>query len=80
LRSPAVRRLYAGPHLQRAFAHLQGCGPRPVAEYCAKLIDGLGGDPAHLDSVLEWQRLDRQVIAALGGDRFPLRRLRVVPR
>ena len=80
LRSRAIRRLHTSPHLHRAFAHLHGCGPRPVAEFCAELIDSLGGDPAHLDSVLDWQRLDRQVIARLGADQFPLRRLRAVPR
>jgi hypothetical protein len=34
-------------------------------------LDGIGADPAALDAVLLWRRLDPDVVAALGGNDFP---------
>ncbi len=79
LRNPAVRRLHSSPRLQRAFEHLQECGARPVAEFCVELIDASGGDPAQLDRVLVWQRLDAGIVAAIGCDQFLSPPLRLVP-
>jgi hypothetical protein len=74
-----AHRLQHDASLHRAFAHLHRCGPRPVAFFVAELLDGLGADPAALDAVLPWRRLDPDVVAALGGTDFPPVMLRVVP-
>ena len=79
-RAPLHRPPAGRSGLPRAFRHLHRLGPRSVACCFAELLDRLGADPAMLDLVLRWQRLDPEVIAALGGDDFPPVRLRVVPR
>jgi NAD(P)H-flavin reductase len=67
---PAVQRLRASPHLQRAFRQLHVCGPQPVAMFVAELLDEQGIPPQVLDRVLTWCTLDPDVVRALAGD-FP---------
>jgi hypothetical protein len=49
--------------LQRAFRRLHHCGPQPVAYFVAEMLDAIGADPASLDCVLTWCRLDPDLIA-----------------
>ncbi len=52
---------------QRQAAHLLSLGPRPVLEALIEVAAG-----AELDTVLaDYARLDREVVIALGGDKFP---------
>lgn len=75
----AITRLHASSALQRAAERLHGLGPRPVAVFIAKLIDDLGADPSVLDRLVDWQRLDPQILRSLGADRFQRTPLDVVP-
>ena len=68
---PAVQRLDRDPRLHLAFRHLHRCGPRPSAFFVAELLDAIGADPASIDHVLDWRRLDSELVAALGGSDFP---------
>jgi hypothetical protein len=77
---PNWQRLQCDPALQRAIAHLCNCGPRAVGEFIAELLDAQGVPPSALDLLLAWRRLDPAIVAALGVDRFPRRRLLVVPQ
>ena len=52
---------------QRQVARLLSLGPRPVLEALIEVAAG-----AELDTVLaDYARLDREVVIALGGDKFP---------
>jgi hypothetical protein len=77
---PCSRRLLTDSRLQWACRHRHRLGPRPVAHCFAELLGRIGAEPAMLDTVLDWQRLDPDVIAALGGGDFPPVRLCEVPR
>jgi hypothetical protein len=67
--------------LQRGVEHLHACGPRAVAEFLADLDHCIGGMPATLGLLAEYQaRLSPAMLRAVGGDRFPRRALRAVPR
>jgi hypothetical protein len=67
--------------LQRGSAHLVHLGPRAVAEYLSQLADQIGGLPAALALLAEYEnRLTPEKLRAIGGDRFPARQLHVVPR
>ena len=67
--------------LQRGAEHLQTLGARATAELLADLADRIGGMPAILGLLGEYQqRLSPQMLRAVGGDRFPARPIRVVPR
>lgn len=76
--------IHLDPHdrlrLQRGVEHLHRCGPRAVAEFLVDLDRRVGGMPATLGLLTEYQaRLTPQMLRAVGGDRFPRRPLRVVP-
>jgi hypothetical protein len=67
-------------HLQRRVEHLHALGPRATAELLVDLADRIGGMPAILGLLAEYQqRLTPDMLRATGGDRFPTRRLRAVP-
>jgi hypothetical protein len=67
--------------LQRGAEHLHALGPRATAELLAEVGARIGGMPCILDLLGEYQqRLSPQMLRAIGGHRFPLRPLRVVPR
>ncbi len=64
--------IVASPRRQRAAEHLHSLGPRPVLEALAEVDAG-----ADLDHVLaDFERIDAEIVAGLGGDKFwpaPLR-------
>jgi hypothetical protein len=65
--------------LQRGAEHLHRCGPRIGAEFLAELADQIGGLPAALRLLAEYeQRLTPELLRAAGGDRFPAKPLRQV--
>ena len=67
--------IVASPRRQRAAEHLHNLGPRPVLEALAEVEAG-----AELDHVLaDFERIDAEMVAGLGGDKFwpvPLREVR----
>ena len=66
--------------LQRGVKHLHLLGDRATAEFLAEVAHRIGGMPAILRLLAEYQqRLAPGMLRATGGDRFPTRRLRVVP-
>jgi hypothetical protein len=66
--------------LQRGAEHLHICGPRAIAEYLAEVADRIGGMPAILNTLCEYERLDPVMLRRVGGDRLPPRFLHVVPK
>ena len=64
---------------QRGAEHLHVCGPRAIAEL-AEVAARIGGMPAILNTLCEYQRLDPVMLRRVGGDRFPPRFLHVVPK
>jgi hypothetical protein len=67
--------------LQRGAEHLHSLGARAQAEFLAEVGDRIGGMPAIMGLLTEYQqRLSPQMLRAVGGHRFPARPLRVVPR
>ncbi len=66
--------------LVRGAAHLHTLGPRALAEFLAAVGDRIGGMPAIVWLLTEYQqRLTPGMLHAAGGDRFPPRPLHVVP-
>jgi hypothetical protein len=67
--------------LQRGVEHLHALGPRAQAEFLAEVGHRIGGLPAIMGLLTEYeQRLSPQMLRAVGGHRFPTRPMRVVPR
>jgi hypothetical protein len=67
--------------LQRGAEHLHALGPRATAELLAEVADRIGGMPAIMGLLTEYQqRLSPQLLRSVGGHRFPARPMRVVPR
>ena len=67
-------------HLQRGAEHLHALGPRATAELLAEVADKIGGLPAILSTLDEYQRFSPRLLRLTGGDRFPPRPLYLVPR
>jgi hypothetical protein len=66
--------------LQRGVEHLHSLGPRATAELLAEVGHCIGGMPAIMRLLGEYeQRLSPQMLRAVGGHRFPPRPLRLVP-
>ena len=66
--------------LERGAEHLHRLGARATAEFLAELATAIGGQPAILRLLAEYQdRLSPELLRASGGDCFPSRRLRTVP-
>ncbi len=66
--------------LQRGAEHLHTLGPRATAEFLAEVAAAIGGMPAILGRLNEYQRrLNPEMLRATGGDRFPPRSLHSVP-
>ena len=66
--------------LQRGAEHLHRLGPRAIAGYLGDLSRRIGGLPAALGLLAEYEtKLTPDMLRATGGDRFP-QRLRVVPK
>jgi hypothetical protein len=67
--------------LQRRVEHLHRCGARATAEAFAEIGRRIGGMPAILTVLGEYERrLSPELLRSVRGDRFPRRPLRVVPR
>lgn len=71
---------FAALRLQRGVEHLAQLGPRAIAEFLVELAGQIGGLPATLALLAEYERrLTPAMLRLTGGDRFPTRRLRAVP-
>lgn len=67
--------------LQRGAEHLHLLGARATAEFVAELAARIGGMPATIGLLTEYERrLTPKMIVAAGGDRFPTRRPMAVPQ
>ncbi len=64
--------------LQRGAEHLHRCGPRAVAELLADVARRIGGGPAILAALADYQQITPSMLRATGGDRLPPRPLREV--
>lgn len=66
--------------LDHGAEHLNRLGARATAEFLAELSATIGGGPAIMRLLAEYQnRLDPTVLRTAGGHRFPPRRPRAVP-
>ena len=66
--------------LDRGAEHLHKLGPRALAEFLAELAATIGGQPATLRLLAEYQnRLNPELLRAAGGHRMSPRRPRAVP-
>jgi len=66
--------------LDRGAEHLNRLGARVTAEFLAKLSDTIGGGPAIMALLGEYEaRLSPALLQSAGGHRFPTRRPRAVP-
>jgi hypothetical protein len=67
--------------LQRGAEHLCRLGPRSTTELLSEIAERIGGLPCILGLLEEYQRrITPEILRAVGGDRFPPRPLREVPR
>ncbi len=67
--------------LQRGVEHLHKLGARATAEALAEIADRIGGWPALLSVLTEYERrLTPGMVRTAGGGRFPPRPLRAVTR
>jgi hypothetical protein len=67
--------------LQCGSEHLVRLGPRVLAEFLTEVSTRVGGMPATLSALAEYERrLSPRLVRVAGGDRFPPRPLLVVPR
>jgi hypothetical protein len=70
----------ASLRLQRGVEHLHSLGPRAVAEFLVEVASAIGGLPAIQAKLTEYQRLTPGMVRTAGGDRFPVRSLRIVAK
>ena len=68
----------AGLRFERQIEHLHRLGPRPLAELLAEIAHHTGQSIFILDRLQAYAGLDRAVLRAVGGDRFPAMPLQVV--
>ena len=67
--------------LERGTQHLYSLGPRAVVGFLQELTARIGGMPATIGLLTEYERrLTPKMIVAAGGDRFPTRRPMAVPQ
>jgi hypothetical protein len=79
--TPARLDPFTSHRLQRGSEHIAQLGPRALAEFLVELASQIGGLPATLALLAEYERrLTPAMLRLTGGDRFPTRRLRAVPR
>jgi hypothetical protein len=76
---PMPTDIFVAVRLERGAEHLHKLGARATAELLAELGNRIGGMPAIIGLLTEYERLTPAVLRATGGDRFP-RRIRAVPR
>ena len=78
---PQPMDMLARLRLQRGAEHLHNLGPRATAEFLAELAAEIGGWPAMMGMLAEYQRrLSPDMLRAVGGDKFPPRPQREVPQ
>ena len=66
--------------LDRGAEHLHQLGARALVEFLAELSATIGGQPAILRLLAEYEnRLSPELLRAAGGHRMPPRRPRAVP-
>ncbi len=69
------------PKLRRGAEHLHRLGDRALAEFLCEVAARIGGGPCIVALLTEYERrITPAMLAATGGDRFPPRALREVPR
>ena len=68
------------PSTRRKVEHLPLPGARATGEFLAESAARIGGAPAIVSLLNEYQRITPGMVRAAGGDRFPPRVLHVVPR
>lgn len=67
--------------LEHGATYLHSLGPRATFEFLAELSAPIGGMPACLGLLAEYQaRLTPEIVRAAGADRMPSRPLRKVPQ
>ena len=64
--------------IERLVSHLHGLGPRPLAEFLDALAIENGIGAAIIAKLAEYGRLSPSIVAAVGGDMFPLVPLREI--
>ncbi len=67
------------PRIQRKVEHLHALGARATGEFLTELAARIGGAPAILSLLNEYQRLSPGMVRAACGDRFPQHALHAVP-
>jgi hypothetical protein len=77
---PVGDRLGGSPRLQRILARVHAAGVRPVGELLIELLEAANSDPAVLDRLEDWARLDPETVRRLGSHRFLAPPLHLVPR
>ncbi len=83
---PLIRRLstdkygevITGPRFEYMVEHLHRLGPRPIAELLIEIARCTGHSSLIADRIQAYAGLDRELVRALGGDRFPPMPLEVV--
>jgi hypothetical protein len=77
---PLGDRLRGTPHLLRILERVHAAGPRPVGELLIDFLEASGADPAVLDRLEDWHRLDPEIVRQVGGRDFPRPPLAVLPK
>jgi hypothetical protein len=65
--------------LETGALHVHHCGARTLAELLAEVAEQTGQLPLVLEALAAYRRLPPALLRAVGGDRFPGRRLAAVP-
>src|SRR5437763_1915585 len=66
--------------VERGVRHLHSLGARATCEMLAELAAKIGGGPALLGLLAQYEQLSPRMIRAAGADRFAPRPLHLVPR
>lgn len=77
---PVERRVANDLQIQRAIEHIVRLGARSAGHAFGQLLDRTGAPPSVLDGLLDWQRLDPQVVSNVGGRNFPKPPLNLLPK
>ena len=68
----------AGPRFERQVVCVHALGPRPLAELLIEIASHTGQSSFIAHRLEEYARLDRDILRALGADRFPPMPLTVI--
>ncbi len=79
LKGPTMNHAKTLQRLKPGVEHLHSLGSRVTAEMLAELANRIGGLPAILGLLAEYQRLTPQAVVLAGADCFPPPALRIVP-